>query len=117
MKARRRKLGHSQTYFLLLLPFSACESLRRPSSDGGVAERFSFLGRAAGIVRGVGARVRGGASSSFCPLLVDFILLFPWHSSGVLPRSLLKFYMSSLFGPEYRRNKCRMEIVANVHIQ
>ena len=42
------------TYFLLLLLFSVCESLRCTSSDGDVAELFSFLGRAAGMVVGKG---------------------------------------------------------------
>jgi len=42
------------TYFLLLLLFSVWESLRCASSDGDVAELFSFLGRAAGMVVGKG---------------------------------------------------------------
>lgn len=39
-----------QTYFLLLLLFSERDSLRCPSSEGGVAELFSFFGRATGMI-------------------------------------------------------------------
>ena len=49
-KGGRRKLGEFGTYFLLLLLFSEEDSLRWPSSEGGVAEMFSFLGLAAGMI-------------------------------------------------------------------
>ncbi|PBK74727.1 hypothetical protein ARMSODRAFT_488530 [Armillaria solidipes] len=44
-----RENGQKRTYFLLLLLISACGSLRRPSSEGGVAELDSFFGRATGM--------------------------------------------------------------------
>ncbi len=43
-----------RTYFLLLLLFSDCDSLRCPSSEGGVAELLSFFGRVAGMIVGRG---------------------------------------------------------------
>lgn len=48
----KRTTGKARTYFLLLLLFSAVFSFVRWSSDGGVAESFSFFGRATGMAEG-----------------------------------------------------------------
>ncbi len=46
---RSGKMDRNEHTFLLLLLISACGSLRRPSSEGGVAELDSFFGRATGM--------------------------------------------------------------------
>lgn len=66
----KRNTGKARTYFLLLLLFSGVFSFGRWSSDGGVAESFSFLGRATGMTGGGAGYAAGGFGFTYIQTLI-----------------------------------------------
>jgi hypothetical protein len=88
MKAEPEKNRAIRTYFLLLLLFSDGDSLRYASSDGGVAELFSFLARAAGMSVGRGMIIGCDGNAGSKRLVKSCVLIFeaaecllsPWHT-------------------------------------